>query len=91
MERTQYAQASSGHDGPPLTVTVGDSINDALTPRELTVLTLLAAGDLSEAAIGRQLFVSHSTVHSHVKSIYRKLGANSRLEAVRHARASGVV
>jgi hypothetical protein len=46
-------------------------------------------GDLSEADIARKLFVSHSTVHSHVKSIYLKLGATSRAEAVDTARAAG--
>ena len=63
-------------------------VTEQLTHRELTVLTLLA-GDLSEADMGRELFVSHSTVHSHVKSIYRKLGVSSRGEAVEHARAAG--
>jgi LuxR family maltose regulon positive regulatory protein len=61
-----------------------------LTHRELIVLTFLA-GDLSEADIGRQLFVSHSTVHSHVKSIYRKLGVSSRAEALQAARAAGFI
>ena len=57
----------------------GTFVNGPLTQRELTVLTLLA-GDLSEAEIGRKLFVSHGTVHSHVKSIYRKLAVCSRAE-----------
>jgi LuxR family maltose regulon positive regulatory protein len=64
--------------------------NQQLTHRELTVLTFLA-GDLSEADIGRELFVSHSTVHSHVKSIYRKLGVASRVEALETARAAGFI
>ena len=59
-----------------------------VTHRELTVLTLLA-GERSEADIGRELLVSGSTVHSHVRSIYRKLGATSRPEAVELARAAG--
>jgi ATP/maltotriose-dependent transcriptional regulator MalT len=63
-------------------------VNGPLTHREFTVLTLLA-GDLSEADIARELFVSHSTVHSHVKSIYRKLGVSSRAEALERARAAG--
>lgn len=59
-----------------------------LTHRELTVLSLLA-GDLSQADIARRLFVSHNTVHSHVKSIYCKLDAASRAEAVERARDAG--
>ena len=56
----------------------GDS---ELTQRELGVLKLLDS-DLSERDIGRELFVSHSTVHSHVRSIYRKLAVRSRAEAL---------
>jgi LuxR family maltose regulon positive regulatory protein len=56
------------------------------TDRELTVLRLLS-GASSEREIGQELFVSFNTVHSHVKSIYRKLGASSRAEALARARA----
>lgn len=37
------------------------------------------------------MFVSQSTVKTHVLSIYRKLGVGSRSEAVAHARALGLV
>jgi LuxR family maltose regulon positive regulatory protein len=66
----------------------GTSLTGRLTHRELTVLTLLAGGR-SEADIGRELFVSHSTVHSHAKSIYRKLDVSSRAAALERARAAG--
>jgi len=56
------------------------------TDRELTVLRLLSGGS-SEREIGEELFVSFNTVHSHVKSIYRKLGVSSRAEALAQARA----
>jgi LuxR family transcriptional regulator, maltose regulon positive regulatory protein len=58
---------------------------DALTERELTVLRLLSGG-LSEREIGQELFLSFNTVHSHVKSVYRKLGVSSRADAVARAR-----
>jgi LuxR family transcriptional regulator, maltose regulon positive regulatory protein len=61
-------------------------VDSELSERELTVLRLLDSG-LSEREIGRQLFVSFNTVHSHVKAIYRKLGVSSRNEAVAEARA----
>jgi LuxR family transcriptional regulator, maltose regulon positive regulatory protein len=51
----------------------------------LTVLRLLA-GPLSERDIGRELWLSHNTIHSHTTSIYRKLGVSSRPAAVREAR-----
>ena len=53
----------------------------ALSERELTVLRLLGSGR-SEREIGAELYVSFNTVHTHVKSIYRKLGASSRAEAL---------
>jgi len=60
-----------------------------LTHRERAILSLLRS-DLSESDIARELYVSHSTVHSHTKSIYRKLGASSRTEAVARAHAIGI-
>jgi DNA-binding CsgD family transcriptional regulator len=62
-----------------------DPAHQQLTPRELRVLKLLS-GHLSERDIAGELFLSHNTVHSHVQSIYRKLGVSSRTEAVEHAR-----
>ena len=59
--------------------------NETLTERELRVLRLLAS-DLSERDIGRELYVSHNTVHSHVRSIYRKLGVSSRARALERTR-----
>ena len=56
-----------------------------LSERELTVLRLLSGG-LSEREIGRELFLSFNTVHSHVKSVYRKLGVSSRADAIARAR-----
>ena len=55
--------------------------SDALSDRELTVLKHLAEG-LTEREIAAALYLSFNTVHSHVKSIYRKLGVSSRADAV---------
>lgn len=52
-----------------------------LTPRELEVLTLVAAGK-TNAAIARQLGVADSTIKQHVKNILRKLEIGTRAEAV---------
>jgi len=59
--------------------------DETLTERELRVLRLLTS-DLSERDIGRELYVSHNTVHSHVRSIYRKLGVSSRARALERTR-----
>ena len=61
-----------------------------LTQRELRVLKLLR-GDLSERDIGRELYVSHSTVHSHVRAIYRKLAVSSRAAALERGRQLGLL
>jgi LuxR family maltose regulon positive regulatory protein len=48
-------------------------------------------GPLSEREIGRELYLSHNTIHSHTRSIYRKLGVSSRKEALRRALELGVL
>ncbi len=61
---------------------------DALTPRELDVLRLMARGK-TNGAIATALVVREGTVKYHVKNILRKLGATSRADAVaRYVRAS---
>ena len=52
-----------------------------LTPRELEVLELLAAG-FGQAEIARRLVISPKTVGTHIERILAKLGAHSRAEAV---------
>ena len=59
-----------------------------LSDRERTVLDLLAAGKSNEA-IARQLFVSGKTVRNTVSSIYTKLHAAGRGEAIVKAREAG--
>lgn len=61
-----------------------------LTRRELDVLRLLPS-DLSQREIGEALYLSFNTIHSHARSVYRKLGVSSREEAVRRARQLGLV
>jgi DNA-binding NarL/FixJ family response regulator len=52
-----------------------------LTPRELEVLAAIGAG-LANKEIARQLGISLHTVKFHIESLFRKLGARSRAEAV---------
>jgi ATP/maltotriose-dependent transcriptional regulator MalT len=61
-----------------------------LTKREVEILRLLPTR-LSQREIGRRLFVSYNTVHSHIRSIYRKLGVSSRIDAVESARERGLL
>jgi LuxR family maltose regulon positive regulatory protein len=64
--------------------------NGELSERELAVLRALT-GPLSERDIARELYLSHNTVHSHTRSIYRKLGVSSRSEAIQQARELGLL
>jgi LuxR family maltose regulon positive regulatory protein len=61
-----------------------------LSERELVVLRMLG-GRLSERDIGRELYLSHNTIHSHTRSIYRKLCVSSRKQAVERALELGVL
>ena len=74
----------------PAQIRHGHSEDGELTPRELRVLKFLRS-ELSERDIGRELYVSYSTVHSHVRSIYRKLGVSSRAEALERGRELGIL
>jgi DNA-binding CsgD family transcriptional regulator len=57
---------------------------DNLTAREVEVLRLLASG-LTDLKIAEKLVLSPRTVHTHISSIYIKLGVTSRSAATRYA------
>ncbi|MEY7974129.1 response regulator [Saccharomonospora xinjiangensis] len=61
-----------------------------LTPRERDVLAALGSG-LSNADIGRALFLSEGTVKAHVSAILRRLGLANRVKAAILAHEAGLV
>jgi DNA-binding NarL/FixJ family response regulator len=66
---------------------VGDAAT--LSPRELEVLRLVAAGK-SNQAIATELVISDRTVERHVSNIFLKLGVGSRTAAAAYAFAHGI-
>ncbi len=64
--------------------------SDALTSRELDVLTLLVRGK-SHREIGLNLYISETTVKSHLRNIFTKLNVLSRTEAISVANRRGLV
>jgi LuxR family maltose regulon positive regulatory protein len=63
----------------------GERLSEPLSERELEVLALVASGK-SNLEIASSLFVSLSTVKTHINNLYRKLGARSRTQAIARAR-----
>ena len=59
-----------------------------LTPREVEVLRLIAAGQ-SNREIARTLFVSEATVKTHVNRIFAKTGSRDRVQAIHYAYTNG--
>jgi DNA-binding NarL/FixJ family response regulator len=74
----------------PPAQTAADDLPDPLSDRELEVLDLLSEG-LSNKLIAHRLSISEHTVKTHVASIFAKLGAASRTEAVSQAIRRGLV
>jgi LuxR family maltose regulon positive regulatory protein len=68
----------------------GDGPGAELTARELALLALLPTG-LSQREIASRLYVSPNTVKTHLRGVYRKLGAAGRAEAVARARDLGLL
>ncbi|WP_090032112.1 response regulator [Cellulomonas marina] len=63
---------------------------DRLTPRELEVLAGVARG-LSNAGIGRELFITEATVKTHLLRAFAKLGVDDRTRAVTIAMERGLL
>ena len=64
--------------------------DDALSEREIEVLSLIAAGN-SNKLVADQLAISEDTIKGHVKSILSKLGVNDRTHAVTAALKRGII
>ena len=65
-------------------------VDEALTPREIDVLRLIAGGNANKL-IGDQLSITEETVKGYVKTILSKLGAKDRTHAVTVALKRGII
>jgi two-component system, NarL family, response regulator len=66
------------------------AVDDALTPREVDVLRLVARGNANKQ-IAAQLSLTEETVKSHIRNILAKLGANDRTHAVAIGLKRGII
>jgi predicted ATPase/DNA-binding CsgD family transcriptional regulator len=84
------SHASSGKQAPQTQATQQEtSPLSELTNREVEVLRLVAAG-MTDAQVAEQLVLSVRTINSHLRSIYSKLGVNTRTAASRYAVEHGL-
>ncbi|MBB5350782.1 DNA-binding NarL/FixJ family response regulator [Haloferula luteola] len=67
----------------------GPEVAARLTDREKEILTAISRG-LRNAEVAENLAIAESTVASHIKAIYRKLGISNRAEAARQAARLGL-
>jgi len=81
-------EGQSSEGGSPLPAS--QPLIEPLSQRELDVLRLFRT-ELSGPEIARELVIGLSTVRTHTKSIYSKLGVNSRRAAVRRAEELGLI
>jgi LuxR family maltose regulon positive regulatory protein len=70
--------------------TSANALVEPLSDREIEVIQCIAEG-LSNREIAQKLTISLTTVKSHTRNIYGKLGVNSRTQAVAQARAWGIL
>lgn len=61
-----------------------------LTPREIEILEKLPKGD-TVIEMAMQMYVTESTMKTHLSAIYRKLSASNRVQAINNARKAGLL
>jgi ATP/maltotriose-dependent transcriptional regulator MalT len=87
---TLLARCPGSQSPASLAIQPPEAIRQRLTPREGNVLRLIAGG-LSNKRIALRLDITPETVKSHTKSIFAKLAAQTRAQAVAHGEALGLI
>jgi LuxR family maltose regulon positive regulatory protein len=88
--RLLSAFAEMGKPAAPHPPVEADGLVELLTPREMEVLQLVAAGD-SNQAIADTLFITVRTVKKHISNILGKLEVDNRTQAALRARELGLI
>jgi len=91
VQRLLDAYPASGQEREPYSSQPEDEDwVEPLSEREIEILTLIAEG-LTNQEIAAKVYLSPNTVKVHTRNIYRKLGVNSRTQALAKARTLGVL
>jgi DNA-binding NarL/FixJ family response regulator len=91
LETIRAVHAGQKRLSPEVAAAIAEHATDnALSPREMSVLTLIAGGNANKE-IAAQLSVSEESVKSYVRSILAKLGANDRTHAVTIGLKRGII
>ena len=73
-----------------LAIELAQHVGEAVTPREISILKLIAAGNRNKD-IAQHLSIAEDTVKGHIKHIMEKLGARDRTQAVAIAVQRGII
>lgn len=91
VEVVRQVHAGKKRIPPDVAAQLAEHLTDeALTPRELDVLRLVASGNRNRE-VGERLSISEETVKVHVKHIMEKLGASDRTQAVAIGIRRGII
>ena len=90
VEESGLTDSPGGGQCPSVKAEQSTDAMELLSPREVDVLRLLSA-PLTQRDISQALYISKDTVKSHARAIYRKLGVDSRKDAVAAGRKLGLI
>src|SRR5215813_2350638 len=86
----QHVHAGKKYLPPQLAVELAQHVGESVSPREVSVLRLIAAGNRNKD-IADKLCIAEDTVKGHIKRIMEKLGARDRTQAVAIALQRGII
>ena len=85
-----HLQVESDEAKTPASRLLGAMLIEPLSERELEVLRFLNT-NLSTPEIAREMILAPSTIRTHVRNIYAKLGTHGRIEAIQKAKGLNLI